>query len=237
MRVQANYAGQDGRAEKLHTGSPLGMRAGAPFFCTREQNSRPHYGYHATHYHHLKVKLSLSLSLTYKLIMMNNRPSQIHYDDSKPIMIYGELSSDEDGFLSSSLHLHDETKSRPSTERHEPKPALSLEVSELAYFTELYAELQMVDGIEELSNKLSLVTKITRDRADEGKRNANKKRLRRCLKNKTIRQRGNTENTRIDSITQVQQSQSQCSEADHAAGGVATKITSVRDESRAARSA
>ena len=162
--------------------------------------------------------------------MMNSRHSQIHNDDSKPIMIYAELSSDDDGCLSSSSH--DVTKSRASTKRHGRKAAVSLEVSDLSYFTELYAELQMVDGIEELNNKLSLVTQITRDRADVKKRNANKMRLRRRLKNKTISQRGNTENTRIDPKPQVH------TEADRAAGaGVLSKTTPVRDESRAAKSA
>ena len=223
---KANYAGQDGKADKLHAGTSGNAVRLFPAH-ERERLLTFGVGHIMAIMPHIIIisKLSRSLTLTYEHIMMNNRPSQMIHNDSTPIMIYGELSSDDDGCLSSSSH--DVTKSRASTERHGRKPAVSLEVSDLSYFTELYAELQMVDGIEELNNKLSLVTQITRDRADEGKRNASKMLLRRRIKKKTIGQRGNTENTRIDPKPQEH------TEADSAAGaGVLAKTTPVRDESR-----
>lgn len=159
---------------------------------------------------------------------MNNLSPQSHSDNNPIIMIYGELSTDDDSCLSSSSH---DGMSKSPVKKCGRKTASSVEVSEFVYFTKLNAARKMVGGIEELNNKLPLVTQITQDRTDEEKRIFSKKHLRRRLRNKKISQRGNTANARINPKTQVH------TEADHAAGGVPTKTTPVRDESRAARSA
>ena len=97
--------------------------------------------------------------------------------------------------------------------------ALSLELSDLAYFIELQEFLLLQDGIEQLNNKPPLIRQITRDRANDEKVNESKKHLRRRRRQgQKTDEIGNTKNTRINAVTHAQQRPSCGTEADQAAG-------------------
>ena len=144
---------------------------------------------------------------------------------SNYIMIYGEL----DG--TSSL-----TSSSLSSKKHRKVTALSLEVSDLAYFTELQPPLVQEDGMNKLNTTLPLVFCISRDRTNDENRNPSKKHLRRRRRNKyvTIGEQGETpENTRNGTDTQAQEGRlTRDSEADQAAG-----VALNKDGCQAAKSA
>ena len=121
---------------------------------------------------------------------MNNLSSQNHCG-SKPIVICGELSSSEDDDTSSQ-------KRTPSSVKNRQRKALSLEISPLAYFTELEAVMLKENGIGQLNDQLPLVIQISRDRANDEKP---KKHLRRRRHGRKITT--GTGNTTILYIVQI----------------------------------
>ena len=159
---------------------------------------------------------------------MNNLFSSQNHRGSKPIVIYGELSSSEDDDTSSQ-------KRTPSTAKNRRRKALSLEVSPLAYFNELEAVMLKENGIGQLNDQLPLVIRISRDRANDEKP---KKHLRRRRHGRKIT--SGTGNTTILYIVQIPattqirpthlqaERTSQDSGGDQAAEEVVKNTTSVR---------
>ena len=112
--------------------------------------------------------------------------------------------------------------------------ALSLEISDLAYFIELQDSLLL----QQLNNKPPLIWQMSRDRANDAKVNESKKNLRRRRRQGNVsNDTGNTKNASINAVTRVQQRPPHASEADQAAGGVVNTNTPAKDSVRAARSA